>query len=168
MKKALIFLGPLFDEKEFIYPYYRLMEAGYQVDVAGSELEAYAGKTGLPAKPDLLFSQAREADYAVLVIPGGYAPDKVRRDPAALELVRAFKKAGKPIGMICHAGWVAVSAGVLSGVRLTSTSAIKDDLINAGALWEDSEVVVDQGFVTSRAPGDLPAFMKALLAEMEK
>ena len=144
------------------------MEAGYQVDVAGSELEAYAGKAGLPAKPDLLFSQAREADYAVLVIPGGYAPDKVRRDPAALELVRAFKKAGKPIGMICHAGWVAVSAGVLSGVRLTSTSAIKDDLINAGALWEDSEVMVDQGFVTSRAPGDLPAFMKALLAETEK
>ena len=167
MKKALIFLGPLFDEKEFIYPYYRLKEAGWQVDVAGSEAVVYQGKTGLEAKADLTFSAVKEADYGTLVIPGGYAPDKIRRDPAALALVRSFKLAGKPIGMICHAGWVAASAGVLRGVRLTSTPAIKDDLVNAGAAWEDREVVVDSGFVTSRSPQDLPAFMRELLRALE-
>ena len=167
MKKALIFLGPLFDEREFIYPYYRLQEAGYHVDVAGQEAVAYQGKTGLEAKADIAYSMAKEADYDTLVIPGGYAPDKIRQDPDALRLVREFHEAGKPIGMICHAGWVAASAGVLGGVRLTSTRAIQDDLANAGARWEDAEVVVDGGFVTSRSPEDLPAFMKALLKEMK-
>ena len=168
MKKALLFIGPIFDEFEFIYPYYRLQEAGYQVDVAGAKAAEYHGKTGLAAKANLTFEQAKEADYDTLVIPGGYAPDKVRREQAALDLVRAFHKAGKPIAMICHAGWVAASAGVLKGVRVTSSTGIKDDLTNAGAKWEDSEVVVDQGFVTSRSPDDLPAFMKALLKELGK
>ncbi|MDD4080165.1 MAG: type 1 glutamine amidotransferase [Eubacteriales bacterium] len=168
MKKALIFLDSLFDEKEFIYPYYRFQEAGYHVDVAGHEAVEYKGKSGLKAKADMIYSMVNVADYDTLVIPGGYAPDRIRRDPAALELVRTFRQAGKPIGMICHAGWVAVSAGVLKGVRLTSTTAIKDDLVNAGAVWEDSEVVVDGGFVTSRAPADLPAFMRELLRQLEK
>lgn len=168
MRKALIFIGPLFDEKEFIYPYYRLQEAGYQVDVAGSKREEYKGKTDLSATANLSFQEAKEADYEALVIPGGYAPDKVRRDQDALALVKAFKEAGKPIAMICHAGWVAVSADVIRGVRLTSTPAIKDDLTNAGAKWEDAPVVVDQGFVTSRNPDDLPVFMEALLKELGK
>ncbi|HSK69154.1 MAG TPA: type 1 glutamine amidotransferase domain-containing protein [Candidatus Limnocylindria bacterium] len=167
MKKALVFIGPQFDDREFTYPYYRLREAGFEVDVAGAEAGEYKGKTEFKFKADIPFSEAREEDYAVLVIPGGYAPDKIRTEPRALDLVRAFKKAGKPIGMICHAGWVAASAGVLEGVRLTSTKAIKDDLVNAGAKWEDAEVVVDGGFVTSRNPDDLPAFMKALLGELE-
>jgi len=167
-KKALMFIAPVFDEKEMIYPYYRLQEAGYVVDVAGPKAQEYKGKTGLAFEANLAFKDAREADYAALVIPGGYAPDKMRTDPDALKLVKAFHAAGKPIGMICHAGWVAASAGVIKGVRLTSTRAIKDDLVNAGAKWEDSEVVVDQGFVTSRSPADLPAFMPALLKELEK
>ena len=167
MKKALIFIGPVFDEREFFYPYYRLREAGYGVHAAGSEAISYKGKTGQEARADLPFSAVKAADYAALVIPGGYAPDKIRQDPDALRLVREFHEAGKPIGMICHAGWVAASAGVLGGVRLTSTRAIKDDLVNAGAQWEDAEVIVDGGFVTSRSPEDLPAFMKALLKEME-
>ena len=166
MKKALIFVDALFDEKEFLYPYYRLQEAGYEVDVAAAKAEEYAGKTGLKAAANVTFKEAKEGDYAALVIPGGYAPDKVRRHEDALKLVRAFHKAKKPIGMICHAGWVAVSADVLKGVKLTSTTAIKDDLVNAGAKWVDQEVVVDSGFVTSRSPDDLPAFMKALLKEL--
>lgn len=168
MKKALMFIGPIFDEFEFIYPYYRLQEAGYQVDVAGEKAEEYKGKTGLVGKANLTFAQAREADYDTLVIPGGYAPDKIRREQAALDLVRAFKKSGKPIAMICHAGWVAASAGVLKGVRVTSSTGIKDDLANAGAIWEDAQVIVDQGFITSRSPDDLPAFMKALLEQLDK
>ena len=168
MKKALILIGPLFNDKEYIYPYYRLQEAGYQVDVAGTKAEEFRGQAGLIAKANTTFAQASEKDYETLVIPGGFAPDKVRTDQDALALVRAFSKAKKPIAMICHAGWVGASAGVIQGVRLTSTKAIKDDLVNAGARWEDAEVVVDQGFVTSRAPDDLPAFMKALLEQLEK
>ncbi len=168
MKKALMFIGPIFDEFEFIYPYYRLQEAGYKVDVAGEKTGEYKGKTGLAARANITFKEAKEADYDTLVIPGGYAPDKVRREKEALDLVRAFHKSGKPIAMICHAGWVGASAGVMKGVRVTSSPGIKDDLTNAGAQWEDSEVVGDQGFVTSRAPDDLPAFMKALLNELGK
>jgi len=167
MKRALIFIGALFDEKELIYPYYRFREAGYEVDVAGTEAGEYKGKSGFAFPANLAFRQAKAADYAALVVPGGYAPDKIRRDADALRLMRDFHKAGKPIGMICHAGWVGVSAGLLKGVRLTSTSAIRDDLVNAGADWVDEEVVTDGGFVTSRSPDDLPAFMKALLAQAE-
>lgn len=163
-----MFIAPVFDERETIYPYYRLQEAGYEVDVAGTKAQAYKGKTDFTFEANITFAGAKEADYQALVIPGGYAPDKMRTDPDALELVRAFHKAGKPIGMICHAGWVAASAGVVEGVKLTSTKAIKDDLVNAGAKWEDSEVVVDKGFITSRSPQDLPAFMRALLKALEK
>jgi len=167
MKKALIFIGPLFDEKELVYPYYRFLEAGYQVDVAGAEAGEYKGKSGFAFPANLAFAQAQADDYAVLFIPGGYAPDKIRRDADALRLAREFHKAQKPVGMICHAGWVGVSAGLLKGVRLTSVNAIRDDLVNAGAEWVDEEVVVHGGFVTSRSPDDLPAFMKALLAQAE-
>lgn len=167
-KKALIFIAQDFDEKEFIYPYYRLQEAGYKVDVAGEKTQAYKGKSDLTFEADITYADAKEENYDALVIPGGFAPDKMRTNEDALDLVRAFNSAKKPVAMICHAGWVAASADVVKGVRLTSTKAIKDDMVNAGALWEDSEVVVDQGFVTSRSPDDLPAFMKALLQELEK
>ena len=167
-KRALMFIAPQFDEKEFIYPYYRLQEAGYVVDVAGEKAEEYKGKSDLSFEADITYADANEGDYDTLVIPGGFAPDKMRTNSDALELVRAFHKANKPIAMICHAGWVAVSADVIDGVKLTSTKAIKDDMVNAGAKWEDSEVVVDQGFITSRSPDDLPVFMKTLLDELEK
>lgn len=163
MKKALILTAPLFDEREFIYPYYRLKEAGFQVDVAGPKKGPYQGKTGFEIEADMPFGDAGAQAYAALVIPGGYAPDKIRSHPDALELVRAFKKAGKPIAIICHAGWVAASAGIVKGVKLTSTKTIRDDLVNAGADWVDAEVVEDQGIISSRGPDDMPAFMKALL-----
>lgn len=166
-KKALMFIAPLFDEKEFIYPYYRLQEAGYDVDVAGEKAEEYKGKSGLAFEANVTYADAKAEDYETLVVPGGYAPDKMRTSQDALEIVKAFHETKKPIAMICHAGWVAASADVIKGVKLTSTKAIKDDLVNAGAEWEDSEVVVDQGFITSRSPADLPAFMKALLKELE-
>lgn len=166
-KKALMFIAPVFDEKELIYPYYRIQEAGYDVDVAGEEVKEYKGKTDFAFEANITYADAKEEDYDTLIIPGGYAPDKMRTDQDALKLVKAFHEAGKPIAMICHAGWVAASADVINGVKLTSTKAIKDDLVNAGAQWEDSEVVVDKGFITSRSPDDLPAFMKALLEVLD-
>lgn len=164
--KILVFLAAQFDEREFIYPYYRMLEAGYGVVVAGPKKETYKGKTTFEWPVDAAFSGVKEADFDALIIPGGFAPDKIRVEQGALQLVQAFKKAGKPIAMICHAGWVAASAGAIKGVKLTSTKAIKDDLVNAGAVWVDKEVVVDQGFITSRSPADLPAFTKALLKEL--
>jgi protease I len=103
------------------------------------------------------------SDFDGVVLPGGWMPDKIRRDPKVLSLVREFSEAKKLVAAICHGGWIAISAKVYSGVRVTGSPGIKDDLINAGALWEDSEVVVDRHFVSSRKPGDLPAFCKAML-----
>lgn len=166
-KRVLIFIAPLFDEREFIYPYYRLLEAGYTVDVAGPKAGSYKGKTDFSFDAPLAFQGLKATDYDALLVPGGFAPDKIRTEQAALDMVRAFKEAGKPIAMICHAGWVAASADVIKGVRLTSTKAIKDDLVNAGADWVDEEVVVDQGLITSRGPADMPAFMRAFIKEIE-
>ena len=165
-RRILIFIAAQFDEREFIYPYYRLQEAGYQVVVAAPKAGTYKGKTTFEWEAEAAFGDVQEADFAALVIPGGFAPDKIRVEKAALRLVQDFKKAGKPIAMICHAGWVAASADVVRGVKLTSTKAIKDDMVNAGAHWEDREVIVDKGFITSRSPDDLPAFTKALLKEL--
>ena len=167
-KRALILIAPLFDEREFIYPYYRLLEEGYTVDVAGPKADTYKGKTDFSFEASLAFKGLKASDYDALLVPGGFAPDKIRTEQAALDLVRAFKEAGKPIAMICHAGWVAASAGIAKGVKLTSTKAIKDDLVHAGADWVDEEVVVDQRMVTSRGPDDMPAFMRAFIKEIEK
>lgn len=119
-------------------------------------------------KADLSFRDINVRDYDGLLIPGGYSPDKVRVHEAALEAVRQFNEAGKPIAMICHAGWVGASAGILKGRRLTSTKAIRDDLINAGADWVDEAPVVDENLVTARNPDDLHTYMKAFIELLGK
>ena len=167
MKKILIFTADVFDDREFIYPFYRVQEAGYEVDVAGPEKGKYKSKNGFENEANLAFSDAKTEDYDALIIPGGYAPDKIRTSEDALRLTKEFKDAGKPIAMICHAGWVGASANVIDGGKMTSTPTIKDDMINAGANWVDEEVVVDKGFITSRKPEDLPAFMQALLVALQ-
>ena len=163
-RRILMFVDDVYEDLELWYPKLRLAEAGARVTLAGPEAnQKYAGKHGYPAKSDAAIRDQREAEFHGLVIPGGFMPDKLRRDPAVLELVRGFAAAGKLVAAICHGGWIPISAGVYRGVRVTGSPGIKDDLVNAGAVWEDAEVVVDRHFVSSRKPDDLPAFCRAIL-----
>lgn len=163
-QKILIFVENLFEDMELMYPRYRLMEEGAKVILAGPKAkETYQSKHGYPCQADISFQDVVEGDFAALIIPGGYAPDKLRRHQLALDLVRKFDQKGKTIAFICHAGWVPVSAKVLKGVRCTSFFCIKDDLINAGANWVDEPVVVDRHFISSRTPDDLPYFCLAII-----
>ncbi len=163
-KKVIILIEEMFNVFEFWYPYYRLKEEGVEVTVVGSgSAEVYTGKPGTQAKADVSADQVSAEEFDGIIIPGGYAPDMMRRYPAMINLVKDIFNANKPVAAICHAGWMLVSAGILSGKKATSFFAIKDDLINAGAQWVDQEVVVDGNLVTSRVPDDLPAFMKAVI-----
>jgi protease I len=162
-RRAAVMAGPLFEDAEAIYPYYRLQEAGAEVTVVGLEAGTVTGKKGMDLEVDKAAADVSADDFDLLVIAGGFGPDKLRTDEGVLSLVRGLHEQGKPIAFICHAGWVPASAGIVSGRRLTSVPAIKDDLVNAGADWEDAEVVVDGNFVTSRRPPDLPAFMRATI-----
>ena len=163
-KKALVMIEDLFNDYEFIYPYYRLKEAGLDVHVVGPEAgKTYAGKSGTSARSTLSADQVNAGDFDVLVIPGGYAPDHMRRHKSMVDLVRSMVDKGKVVGAICHAGWMLASADVLRGKKVTSFFAIKDDMVHAGADWTDKEAVVDGKLVTSRTPDDLPAFMRSIL-----
>ncbi|MDQ7850507.1 MAG: type 1 glutamine amidotransferase domain-containing protein [Armatimonadota bacterium] len=153
-----------YEDLELWYPLLRLREAGAEVKTVGPAAgQEYKSKHGYPAKADLGMEKANAADFDALVIPGGYAPDRMRRHAAMLGLVRAMHEAGKPVAFICHAGWVPISAGIVRGRTVTSFSAIRDDLINAGAQWVDQEVVVDGNLISSRSPADLPAFCRELV-----
>jgi protease I len=164
MKHILAFVDDVYEDLELWYPKLRLEEEGWTVTVAGPEAgHTYTGKNGYPCKADAAVADVRADDFDALLVPGGFAPDKLRRDPQVLELVRAFNDTGKPIAHICHAGWVLISADVLRGRKATSTPGIKDDMVNAGAEWLDEPVVVDGNQVSSRRPPDLPAFAKALV-----
>jgi protease I len=163
-KTILILVETFYNEFEFWYPYYRLKEAGAEVIVVGSgSADTYKSKTGLPVSVDTTAERVSSADYDGVVIPGGYAPDHMRRHPAMVELVKGFAAAGKLVAAICHAGWMLVSADVIRGRTVTSYFSIKDDLVNAGGNWVDEEVVIDGHLVTSRTPDDLPAFMRAII-----
>ena len=167
-KIVLFFAGPLYEDLELWYPKIRLEEEGARTVVAGTGEKTYQGKQGYPITVDTSVDEIRAADFDGLVIPGGYAPDIMRRSQKLLQLTREIFQAGKPVAFICHAGWVPISAGIVKGKRGTSVGAIKDDLVNAGLLWEDSAVVVDGNLISSRTPADLPQFSKALIAALEK
>lgn len=163
-KKLLIFVGDIYEDLELWYPKLRLIEAGASVVVAGEKTgEVYAGKNGYPCKSDASYLELQEKDFAGLVVPGGFMPDKLRRDETIKQLVRDFAASGKLVAAICHGGWIPISAGVYKGVRVTGSPGIKDDLVNAGAIWEDAPVVVDRHFVSSRKPDDLPDFCRGML-----
>src|SRR6266540_2190291 len=149
-KRVVILAGPEYEDMELQYPRYRLAEAGADVVIAGIGEQTYHGKKGMPIEVDTQVADVRSKDFDALVIPGGYAPDKIRRVQEALDLVREMNDQGKTIGFICHAGWVPISAGIVKGRRVTCVSAIKDDIINAGAEYVNEPVVVDGNFVTSR------------------
>ena len=161
-KRILAFIGDIYEDLELCYPRYRLIEAGAQFVMVGQEAAGtkYAGKHGYPLESDKSLDEVDARDFDGLIVPGGFMPDKLRRDPRVLKIVRDMSAAGKCIAAICHGGWIPISAGVYRGVRVTGSPGIKDDLINAGAHWEDSPVVVDRHFVSSRKPDDLPAFCR--------
>jgi protease I len=165
----LMFTGDIYEDMELWYPKYRLQEAGANVVVAGEKGgHTYAGKHGYPNKSDASYHDVKSNDFNGLVVPGGFMPDKLRRDPVVLRLVREFAEAGKLVAAICHGGWIPISAGVYRGVQVTGSPGIKDDLINAGALWSDAPVVIDRHFVSSRKPDDLPEFCRGLLAVLTR
>lgn len=162
--RILMFVGDIYEDLELWYPKLRLTEAGAHVVVAGPEGDkVYHGKNGYPCRSDASISLMEEPDFQGLVIPGGFMPDKLRRDGKVKDLVRQFDQAGKLVAAICHGGWIPISAGVYEGVRVTGSPGIKDDLVNAGAIWEDAAVVVDRHFVSSRKPDDLPDFCRACI-----
>ena len=161
-KKIAILVDNVYQEMEVWYPLFRLKEAGATVVTVGATAgETYKSKLGYPVKAELSYDEVRAADFDGVVVPGGFAPDHIRRHEKALQFVRDLDHAGKLVAAVCHGPWVLCSAGILRGRRATSFFAIKDDVINAGAKWEDSEVVVDENLVTSRKPEDLPAFCRA-------
>jgi len=163
-RRILTFVGDIYEDLELWYPKLRLMEAGASVIVAGEEADReYTGKNGYPCVSDEAIARMRVGDFDGLVIPGGFMPDKLRRDSDVLQLVRDFADAGKLVAAICHGGWIPISAGVYRGVRVTGSLGIKDDLVNAGAIWEDAPVVIDRNFVSSRKPDDLPDFCRGIL-----
>lgn len=168
-RRVLIFVGDIYEDLELWYPKLRLEEAGAHVTVAGPEGErVYAGKHGYPCRSDAAIALMEADDFHGLVVPGGFMPDQLRRDDAVKSLVRRFAEAGKLVAAICHGGWIPISAGVYRGVRVTGSPGIKDDLVNAGAEWEDAAVVIDRHFVSSRRPADLPDFCRAMIEVLAK
>jgi protease I len=167
-KRVLILAADLFEDMELLYPLYRLKEEDVHVVVAGLDTKPVTGKKGYgPLEVDRAVDDLAEKDFDALVIPGGFAPDKLRRSAAVLDLVRAFDTAGKPIAFICHAGWVPISAHILKGRRATSVGAIRDDMVNAGVDWVDEAAVVDGNLISARTPEDLGPWMKELLRALE-
>ncbi|MGB3211441.1 MAG: type 1 glutamine amidotransferase domain-containing protein [Desulforhopalus sp.] len=163
-KKVAILIEDMFNVFEFWYPYYRLKEAGADVVVVGSGRKfLFTGKPATEMTADCSVDEILVDEFDGVVIPGGYAPDMMRRYPRMVQLVADTAKTGKTVAAICHAGWMLASAGILQGRRVTSFFAIKDDLVNAGAEWVDEAVVVDGNLVTSRTPDDLPFFMPAVI-----
>lgn len=163
-RRVLVLAADLFEDLELLYPVYRLREEGVEVTLAGLTPDAVTGKKGHgPVPVDATVDDVDAADFHALVVPGGYAPDKLRRSPAVLSLVEAFNADSKPIAFICHAGWVAISAGIVKGRQATSVDAIRDDMANAGAHWVDEVCVVDGNLISARTPADMGPWMKAFL-----
>lgn len=163
-KRILTFVENVYEDLELMYPKYRLQEAGATVVIAAPIAKhTYMGKHGYPCVSDAAIADMNSVDFDGVLCPGGFMPDKLRRDEKVKSLIREFAQSAKLVAAICHGGWMPISAGVYRGVRVTGSPGIKDDLINAGALWEDAAVVVDRHFVSSRKPDDLPAFMHGIL-----
>ncbi|WP_068676306.1 type 1 glutamine amidotransferase domain-containing protein [Oceanobacillus sp. Castelsardo] len=163
-KKVIALIEDDFEDLELWYPVLRLKEEGATVHLVGNEAnKKYIGKYGVPAESDFAFEDVNADDYQAILVPGGWAPDKLRRYPQVLEMVQKMDKSQKVIGQICHAGWVLISANILNGVKVTSTPGIKDDMTNAGAEWFDEAVIADNHIISSRRPPDLPDYMRVFI-----
>jgi protease I len=164
LKAAAVLVEGFYEDMELWYPVYRLREEGVRVVLVGPEAEkTYASKHGYPARAEYAAKDVVAADYDAIIIPGGYSPDRMRREPAMVQLVADAMQEGKTVAAICHGAWLLCPAGVLPGRRATSFFSIKDDITNAGAEWVDQEVVRDRNLITSRQPDDLPAFLRTII-----
>lgn len=169
-KRIVIYVDNVYQEMELWYPLYRLIEAGAEVVVAAAKAGVtYTSKLGYPATSQVSYDELDPTSFHGVIIPGGFAPDHMRRSPKANQFVKDMNDQGKLVAAICHGPWVLCSAGgMLRGRNVTSFFAIKDDVVNAGGNWEDSEVVIDKNLVTSRKPDDLPAFCRACIDVLAK
>jgi protease I len=163
IKQIACLVGPEYEDLEVWYPKLRLEEAGYAVPLVGVGEASYRGKHGYPATMDLQIAELDVTSLHGIIAPGGWAPDKLRRIPAVLDAVREVHRAGKMVASICHGPWILISAGIVRGRMLTGSLGIRDDLMNAGALWVDQPAVTDGNLVSARVPKDLPAFGVAML-----
>src|ERR1700753_2124490 len=167
-KTLLAFLDDVYEDLELWYPKLRLEEAGYGLKCAAPEIQTYDGKHGYPAASDMLLSDARSEDFCGLLVPGGFMPDKLRRDAKVLALTREFFEQGKLLAFICHGGWIPISAKILKGKRVTGSLGIKDDLKTAAAIWVTEPVVVDGNLISSRTPRDLAPFAAAMVEFLQR
>ena len=163
-----ILVDNIYQDQELWYPYFRLQEAGVNVVIVGKEKQTYLSKYGFPADAQIAIADARKEDFDGVIVPGGYCPDKLRTYPEILKFVKNMDGAGKLVAAICHGPWVLISAGLAKGRNMTCYAGIKDDLKNAGALYEDKPVVVFDNMITSRKPQDLPVFCIEILKFLEK
>jgi len=167
-KRVAVLVEKLYEDLELWYPVLRLREAGCAVTIVGPKAgETYASKHGYPAKSEASAADVKASDFDAIIIPGGYSPDHMRRHKAMVDLVIDAAKLGKVLAAICHGPWMLCSSKALKGKRVTGYMSIRDDVENAGGVWEDAACVVDGNFVTSRTPDDLPAFMKGIFAALE-
>ncbi|MBC7331128.1 MAG: type 1 glutamine amidotransferase [Synergistetes bacterium] len=162
-KRIAVLVEDLFEDLELWYPLLRMKEEGADVVVVGPEKRTYKGKYGVPADADITSAEAKADDFDAVIIPGGYSPDRMRRDPKLVNFVKEMGEKGKIVAAICHGPWMLASANLIRGKKVTSFFAIKDDVVNAGGEFVDAEVVVDGNIITSRTPKDLPAFCKAII-----
>jgi len=160
LMKALIISADAYEDSELLVPYYRFLEDGIEVDIASMKKQPIKGKRGYEVEVTKTLAEVRPEDYDILVLPGGKAPEAVRREPAAVEIARDFFRKDKPVAAICHGPQTLITAGLLKGRHATCYRTVVDELKAAGAIYEDNEVVVDGNLVTSRRPSDLPAFMR--------
>ncbi|MGY4690057.1 type 1 glutamine amidotransferase domain-containing protein [Salibacterium sp. K-3] len=168
-KQIIALVDDDFEDLELWVPVMRLREEGVRVVLTGSEKDkTYKGKHGVPAETEASFDDISGSAFDGILVPGGWAPDKLRRYPEVIEMVQHMEEHQKLIGQICHAGWVLVSADVLKNKNVTSTPGIKDDMKNAGAHWYDKEVIVDGHVVSSRRPPDIPAYTRALVETLHR
>lgn len=168
-KRIAILVDNLYQEMEVWYPYFRFKEAGAEIVAVGARAgTTYTSKMGYPILCDVSYDEVKAQDYDGVVIPGGFAPDHIRRHERANQFVKEMDDQGKLVAAICHGLWVPCSAHILKGRRVTCFFAIKDDVIHAGGLYEDSEVVVDNNLVSSRKPEDLPAFCRSAIEVLSK
>ncbi len=166
-KRIAVLAEDQYEDLELWYPLIRMREAGAEVDVVGMPgVEVYHSKHDYPARVDVAVDEVSADDFDAVIIPGGYAPDRMRRHEPILAFVRSVFNNGGIVAFICHAGWVPISAGIVEGKKVTSFFAIKDDLVNAGAYWVDEEVVQDGNLISSRTPADLGVFCRTIIASL--
>ena len=168
-KKVAVLVEKLYEDLELWYPVLRLREAGAEVVIVGPKAgESYASKHGYPAKADKAADDVQAKDFDAIIIPGGYSPDHMRRHKSMVNLVVEAAKLGKVLAAICHGPWMLCSTPALKGKRVTGYFSIRDDVVNAGGIWEDAACVQDGNIVTSRTPDDLPAFMQGIFAALNE